>query len=172
MATHYGRIALILVLLFTLYGGYCAAAEPTGNASPDQMCNLQKLETLIGTMAISLGIEPTTDRALQCIAGLWKKRVSGSASYTLSNSLLAVMETNPKVFLLFVSKDDALLAEWLENLPNLSFTWPHDPPCDLEDKRLQLITLLAAVRMDQADAERARTRIVARLRQIRCRQID
>lgn len=71
-----------------------------------------------------------------------------------------------------MSGDAQTFHNWLQELPDLSFTWSGPPPCGLEQKRRQLISLLEHSHVEGRAATSLKGQVIKRLSSIRCRQID
>jgi hypothetical protein len=150
------------------------AADCRGQAVKETLpCDPMKLDSLIGTVSLSLGTDSVVKKGTSCIQKLWhQNRAGGDLDFYLSNAFLALMEENPPTFFVMMSNDAQTFDEWIQQLPDLSFTWSEPPPCALEDKRKQLISILEHAKIREPKAVSFKEQALRRLSSIRCRQID
>jgi hypothetical protein len=95
----------------------------------------------------------------------------GAVSEALPNAFLAVMQGNPQVFFAAMAKNPAIFQRWLDELPE-AFTWFRNPPCLLEPRREQLISLLEHSKMGEPRLDSLKEQVIRKLSPIRCRQIE
>ena len=104
---------------------------------------------------------------------LWNRRGTlGAGNLDLSNAFLFVMEENPEAFFSTMATQPGAFAEWIKELPDLSFTWFNAPPCQLDAKRKRLILILEHTEIREVKASQLKEQMLARLLTIRCRQIQ
>lgn len=135
---------------------------------------ISELDTLIGRAALSLGdthlIETET---MPGLLKLWDQRQTlGAGNFDLSNAFLFVMEENPQAFFVSMAPHHRAFEEWIKELPDDSFVWYSNGPCQLETKRSQLILILQHTQIHAADASRLKDETLVKLSAIRCRQIQ
>jgi hypothetical protein len=158
-------LTMLVILAQGLYG-------QTGTKNP-LPCDPVKLDSLVGTVSLSLGNDRVTKGAMTCLLKLWHENKNrGGLDFYVSNAFLSLMEENPPVFFSVMSGESQTLHEWLEQLPDLSFTWSEDPPCGLEAKRRQLVSILQHSEIKDSKASMLKAATIKRLSSIRCRQID
>lgn len=159
--------ALSGIIAVSCYGQTAIASK---NSLP---CDPLKLDSLVGTVALSLGSDSVVRRAMPCLLKLWhENRNRGGLDFYLSNAFLSLMEDNPSTFFSLMSGEPETFHEWLQQLPDLSFTWSEPPPCGLEEKRRQLVSILQHSQIREPKALSLRDLALKRLYSIRCRQID
>jgi len=136
-------------------------------------CDLLKLDSLVGTVSLSLGSDTVVRKAMPCLLSLWQQHKNlGSGQFYVSNAFLAVMQENPTVFFSVMANEGRIFSEWLDELQDLSFTWSFPPPCGKEAKRQRLISLLQHHPIQDSTASALKNRIISKLSTIRCRQIN
>ncbi len=155
----------------TIFILVCQAQGGTrSKGSPD--CDPFKLDSLIGTVSLSLGSDTAVKSVMPCLLRLWHENKNlGAVNFYVSNALLSVMEQNPHAFFSAMAGEARIFHEWL-NEQDLSFTWSDDPPCGLEGKRKQLISILQHSRIAESNASAFKELAINKLSSIRCRQID
>lgn len=164
-----GMGSVCLFALAVLSTNVCHAQVASGSLSCDPM----KLDSLVGTVSLSLGSDAVVKKAMPCLLKLWHdNKHGGGLDFYLSNAFLSLMEENPPIFFSMMSNDAGTFNEWLRQLPDLSFTWSESPPCGLEDKRKQLILILEHSQVREPKALSLKEQALKRLSSIRCRQID
>lgn len=133
-----------------------------------------ELNALVARAALSLGNTRLLEKeTMPGLLRLWGNRQAlGAGNFDLSNALLFVMEENPEAFFSSMSIHQGVFAEWIKELPDLSFTWASPPPCELEAKRKQLILILEHTQVRGIKASHLKDQMLARLSTIRCRQIE
>lgn len=169
------KSSLLWISTVILFGVHTISyGQENSSVAPEKFsCDLSKLDSLIGTVSLSLGSEKSVTDALPCLVSLWQtNRNRGAGAFYVSNALLSVMEANPKVFFSMMLNEPKVLAEWLHDLPDVSFTWSDGPPCGLEEKRKQLVILLKHVKISDRNVLAVKQKVLQRLSTIRCRQID
>ena len=130
------------------------------------------MDGLVGAVSLQLGVNHTVTPAMNCLLSLWREDKGGSTKFVVSNAFLTIMGQNPRSFFSLMVKEPGISAEWLEHLGDLTFTWPFDPPCQLETSRLHLISVLRNSRVDPGKASSLRDAVTAKLSAIRCRQLN
>jgi hypothetical protein len=126
---------------------------------------------MVGTVAMSLGIERVVNPTMICFLKMWQEDQGGTTRYYESSALLAIMDQNPQLFFESMAKEPKVFNEWLNNLEADSFTWPLDPPCPLETRRKQLITMLEHADVSPGSLTTLKNAVTKKLSIIRCRQI-
>lgn len=150
--------------------GYGQSTPPPKDATS---CAPSTLDSLVGTVSLSLGTDAAVKKAMPCLITLWQRsRSGGGLGLYVSNAFLSVMQENPNAFFLVMSREPRVFEEWVNGLPDLSFTWSGPPPCGLEQKRKQLISLLEHSQLHEAKASLLKQQVTRRLSSIQCRQID
>ncbi len=135
-------------------------------------CKIDRVDSLIGSVYLGLGDEKMVKMVMPCLFQLWRENYNmGSGNFDVSNAFLALMEANPNAFLEAMVTQKRILSEWLNDLPDLSFTWADKPPCRLEEKRKQLILLLKNAKTSQ-HVSKIKEIIIEKLSKIHCRQIQ
>jgi hypothetical protein len=146
----------------------------TATASKSALpCDAMKLDSLVGTVSLSLGNDRVAKGAMTCLLKLWHDNKNrGGLDFYLSNAFLALMEENPPTFFSMMSAEPQTFHEWLAQIQDLSFTWSEDPPCGLETKRKQLVSILRHSEIREPKASALEELAIKKLSSIRCRQID
>jgi hypothetical protein len=160
-------LTLLGILCPSLYG-------QTATTTKDSLhCDPLKLNSLVGTVSLSLGTDRVVIGATTCVLKLWHENKNrGGLDFYLSNAFLSLMGENPPAFFSVMSGEPQMFHEWLGQLQDLSFTWSEEPPCDLEVKRKQLISILQHTEMGKSKAAALKELAISKLSSIRCRQID
>lgn len=169
------KTCLLSMFAAMLLGGHAISyGQENRSVAPERVaCNLLTLNSLIGTVSLSLGSEKAVNNAMPCLLTLWQaNRNRGTGAFYVSNGLLSAMEANPRAFFSTMANEPKVLAEWLHDLPDVSFTWSEEPPCGLEEKRRQLVSLLRQTQIRDRHAFAVKQKVLQRLSTIRCRQID
>lgn len=135
-------------------------------------CNLLQADRWIGRAAIQGGTNAAVDTALPCLLTLWRDDRGGSTKFTVSDGFLSLMAENPSEFFSLMSHEPKIFADWVSDLDNLSFTWPHEPPCQLEATRSHLLTILQRSDVPAGRPSSLKDSVVAKLMTTRCRQIQ
>lgn len=159
-------LASVVILLITA----SASAQVTEPYVPQ--CDHDHIESLVGGVAMSLGIERVVTPTMTCLLKLWREDQGGTTKYYESTALLAIMDQNPQLFFSAMAKEPKIFSEWLKRLPDDSFTWPFDPPCGLETRRMQLISVLQRTEVKGANLRALKNAVINQLSLIRCRQIE
>jgi hypothetical protein len=120
---------------------------------------------------MSLGIERVVIPTMTCLLKLWREEQGGTTRHYESSAFLAVMDQNPQLFFASMAKEPKVFDEWLDGLQTDSFSWPLDPPCGLESRRKQLISMLQRAQISPVSLSLLKDAAVKRLSSIRCRQI-
>jgi hypothetical protein len=162
------RCALFFMILFL--GGASASAQITKPFVPN--CDIDHIDSLVGTVAMSLGIERVVLPTMKCLLKLWREDQGGTTQYYESRAFLAIMDQNPQLFFASMANEPKIFNEWLNRLGADSFTWPFDPPCELEKRREQLILMLRRVEVRPSNLMLLKDLTIKKLATIRCRQID
>ncbi|MCX7146242.1 MAG: hypothetical protein NT042_08590 [Sulfuritalea sp.] len=162
-------VSLLSILLF---GSVPVKAADSANGTV-KACDIQQLNVMLGTVALSLGNDKVVMGALPCLFSLWKEhRNKGSGGFYISNAFLYLAETNPGAFFRATESEPVVFDEWLKDLPDLSFTWSDAPPCGLEKRRKQLIAVLSMSGVSSPLEVGQKAALIKRLKATRCRQID
>jgi len=110
---------------------------------------------------------------MTCLTKLWRENKSGGGlDFYISNAFLSLMEENPPIFFSVMSGEPQMFHEWLGQLQDLSFTWSDEPPCGLEVKRKQLVSILQHTEISQSKGAALKDQAVKKLSSTRCRQIE
>lgn len=90
----------LLLRLFTFATVFVTASYTRGSALPNGglPCDPLKLDSLVGTVSLSLGSDSVVRKAMPCLLSLWRRRSSGGEQFYISNAFLSVMQENPSVF--------------------------------------------------------------------------
>ena len=150
-----------------------ASFDCYGQGRSASSCDLLKLDSLIGTVSLSLGSDIIVGKTMPCLLSLWRENKNrGSGGFYISNAFLSVMEENPPAFFSIMLKEPETFSEWMGGLQDLSFTWSGPPPCGLEAKRKQLISILQHSQIGDSKAAALKDAVIIKLSSIHCRQID
>ena len=170
-----GKMILLAVCL-----GFAMPAvsyeQQTTNSSDVFSCRIDPKEPervlvdVLGTVSLQLGADDIARDAMTCLLKLWPV-ADGAVAEELPSALLAVMGENPQVFFAVMSKNPAIFQTWLEKLPG-AFTWFKNPPCLLEPRRKQFISLLEHTKMQSPKLRSLKEQVIRKLSSIRCQQID
>lgn len=135
---------------------------------------ISEVNRLVGRAALSLGDTHLLEtETMPGLLNLWNQRQAlGAGNFDLSNAFLFAMEENPQAFFISMSAHPSAFAEWIKELPDLSFTWFKAPPCQLDRKRSQLILILEHTQIEDAKASQLKDETLAKLSEIRCRQVQ
>jgi hypothetical protein len=158
---------LCLILLMT---GAGTSAQTTKAYQPE--CDHDHIESLVGGVAMSLGVERVVAPTMACLLKLWREDRGGTTKYYASTAFLAIMDQNPPLFFIAMAKEPVIFGEWLQELEASSFTWPLDPPCPLDMRRRQLISILQHTEVAAGKPSSLKDAVVKKLSAIRCRQIQ
>jgi hypothetical protein len=130
------------------------------------------LVDVLGTMSLQLGTDDIAGNAMSCLLEISSiPGGAGAVTEALPKAFLIVMEENPQVFFAVMSKNPATFRAWLDELPE-AFTWFKNPPCLLEPRRKQLISLLEHTKMQEPGLESLKEQVIQKLLSIRCRQVQ
>jgi hypothetical protein len=162
---------MLLAFGLSLFGFPLEANAVALRLDSKPQCNMHEVDRLVGGVMISLGDNGAVDEALACLVSLWRKN-HGDGTFLTSPALLSVMEANPREFFKQMNAHRDVFGEWLGNLQYDSFTWVHAPPCPLDEKREQLITLLSESRGVKLVNSEMKRQVLNYLSKIRCRQIN
>jgi len=135
-------------------------------------CDLLQVDRLIGSVSLQLGVERAVTPAMSCLLSLWREDKGGSTKFVVSNAFLTIMQQNPRTFFSIMANEPKIFEEWLERVEARAFTWPFDPPCQLETSRLHLVSILQNARVDPGQPSSLKDVVTARLSAIRCRQLN
>jgi hypothetical protein len=137
-------------------------------------CEVLQIDRLVGGVSLSLGIDRGVTTAMSCFLKLWREDQGGGTKSVLSNAFLSVMEQNPQRFFSIMSDEPKAFGEWMdpERLQGRSFSWPFDPPCGLETKRKQLISILRQATISGNRESELKNTVIGRLSAIRCLQLQ
>jgi len=160
----------LLALAVILVVSASASAQVTEPYSPQ--CDHDHIALMVGTVAISLGIERVVTPTMACLLRLWREDQGGTTRFYESSAFLAIMDQNPQLFFSAMAKEPKIFDEWLKRLPDDSFSWPFDPPCGLETRRMQLISMLQRTEVKEGNLRALKNAVINQLSLIRCRQID
>jgi hypothetical protein len=160
----------LLIAIVVLTASQRVSAQTTEPFKP--VCDILQIDKAIATVSLTLGVDRTVRPTMACLLSLWRNDKGGSTKFTVSNAFLAVMEQNPRTFFSVMANEPAVFSEWLNGIADLTFTWPFDPPCQLEVSRAHLISILQNARVDAGRAENLKATVTAKLSSIRCRQIN
>ena len=164
-----GRNCLML-LGFMVTTGVCVSAQTTKPYEPQ--CDLSQIDKMMGAVSLSLGIERVVTPTMDCFLSLWRNDKGGSTKFYVSNGFLSIMEQNPRAFFSSFSKDPEVFQQWLGDVENLSFTWPFDPPCKLEETRKHMIAILEHSVVEPGKPSEFKKGVQTKLSALRCRQIN
>jgi hypothetical protein len=145
---------------------------PSGEELNAPECNLSQVDRWVGDIALQRGTKDAIDTALPCLLTLWRDDRGGSTKFVVSDAYLSLMEQNPAEFFLMMTKEPKIFAEWVDDLDNLSFTWPHEPPCQLEATRKHLISILQQSETAPGKPSSLKEAVISKLSETRCRQIQ
>jgi hypothetical protein len=162
-----GHLAVCGIMVVSCYGQTVTPAKDT------LPCDPMRLDSLVGTVSLSLGSDTVVKKAMPCLLKLWHENKNrGGLDFYLSNAFLSVMEENPSTFFSIMTGDTHTFNDWLQGLPDLSFTWSQPPPCGLEFKRKQLLSILEHSQTMGLPATKLKQSLIRKLSSFRCRQID
>lgn len=171
-----GRMILFAVcLVFSMPA--VSYAQQSINLKPfscriDQNDPERVLVDVLGTMSLQLGTDDIAGDAMSCLLKLSSiPGGAGAVTEALPKAFLIVMEENPQVFFAAMSKNPAIFQAWLGELPE-AFTWFKKPPCLLDPRRKQLISLLEHTKLREPTLESLKEQVTQRLLSIRCRQVQ
>lgn len=134
---------------------------------------MSELNMLIGRVARSLGEKSEIKAAMPRLLHWWQERGAlGAANTDLSNALLFTMEENPTAFFAWMSDHPNEFQEWLKALPDDSFVWEAEPPCPLDAKREELISLLKMTHLEDPKLSQLKEQTLLTLSAIRCQQVQ
>ena len=160
----------LVALAVMLEIGARASAQVTKPYSPQ--CDHDQIALMVGDVAMSLGIDRVVTPTMACLLRLWREEQEGTTRYYESSAFLAIMDQNPQLFFSAMPKEPKIFSEWLKRLPDDSFAWPFDPPCGLETRRMQLISVLQRTEVKGANLRALKNAVINQLSLIRCRQIE
>jgi hypothetical protein len=162
---------LLISLICTALG--VAASGQSAPPSAEDACDASKIDALVGTVSLSLGSDTAMKKTMPCLIDLWQRgRKGGGLDAYVSNAFLSVMEENPSIFFMTMRSHPDVFAQWLKEVPDLSFTWSGPPPCELERKRKQLISVLTHTPLHESKASSLKQQVIQKLSGTRCRQIE
>lgn len=162
-----------LFILGLLGMSFACFAQNVSIPSDKTSCDLLKLDSLVGMVALSLGGDKAVAKTMPCLLTLWQENKNrGSGDFYVSNAFLSVMEENPPAFFASMVNEQKVFSEWLDDLQDLSFTWSDEPPCGADVKRKQLILLLKHTQIQEPSQLALKNSVLKKLKVIRCRQID
>jgi hypothetical protein len=160
-----------LLALILLGGpGVAEAAQVTEPYSPQ--CDHDHIDSMVGSVAMSLGIERVVVPTMTCLLKLWREDQGGTTKYYESSAFLAIMDQSPQLFFASMVQEPKIFDEWLNRLQADSFSWPFDPPCGLDARREQLIATLKRTAVSPKDVFALKNAVITKLSSIRCRQIE
>ena len=165
------NISTRLLFLMIVIAGAEAFAQTTEPYKPQCDADPNHIASMVGTVALSLGVERVASPTMACLLKLWRKDKGGTMKYYTSNAFLAVMDQNPRLFFASMANEAAIFDEWLNRMQADSFTWPLDPPCPLDMRRTELIAVLEHVESLSPNLSALKAAVIAKLSSIRCRQI-
>jgi hypothetical protein len=145
-----------------------ALAQTTEPYRPE--CDHDHIESLVGGVAMSLGVERVVAPTMTCLLKLWREEQSGTTRQYESVAFLTIMEQNPQFFFSAMANERKVFREWLGELEG-TFVWPLDPPCPLETRRKQLIAMLERTYVGPGAPTMLKNAVAKKLATIRCRQI-
>lgn len=168
-----GKIAICVGLLLCMARASCGeqTSKDVFACEPDPY----RIVSLVGMVSVGLGADDVVNKVMPCLLKLWigpAKNDGDELPGDISNAFLAIMEENPALFFSFMVKNPEVFKEWLEQLPDNSFTWERSPPCQLDRKRQQLISLLRYSNMHDVKLDSLKEQVIGRLSSFRCRQIE
>src|SRR5579872_249585 len=158
----------LMVLILAAVASLTASAQTTEPYRPE--CNHDHIESLVGGVAMSLGVDRVVAPTLTCFLKLWRE-VSGTTRNYESVAFLTIMEQNPQLFFSTMAGEPKVFSEWLGELESQAFVWPLDPPCPLETRRKQLIAMLERTYVGPGTPTMLKSAVAKKLSTIRCRQI-
>ena len=145
--------------------------DPSAGELSGPDCNLAQIDRWIGRASIQRGTKDAIDITLTCLLTLWRDDRGGSTKFVVSDAFLTLMEQNPAEFFSLMTNEPKIFTQWADDLDNLSFTWPHDPPCQLETTRKHLISILQHSETPVGKPSSLKEAVVTKLTATRCRQI-
>jgi hypothetical protein len=161
----------LLLILFVFTDRVHGQNKAVDIKSP--VCKVISLPYLMGEIALSFGSQNEVARIMPCLLKLWEEQLpknKDKANIELSNSFLFVMSENPSTFFSMMTTEPKVFSNWLNELPDLSFSPPDSPLCQPETKRKELIETLQKTHIDGQN-ERALVKLaVTRLSEISCLQ--
>jgi hypothetical protein len=160
----------LLVTIVVLTASQRVSAQTTEPYKP--VCDILQIDKAIATVSLTLGVDRTVRPTMACLLSLWRDDKGGGTKRVVSNAFLAIMEQNPQTFFSIMGNEPAVFAEWLDGIADLTFTWPFDPPCQLEVSRAHLISILQTARVAAGRADNLKATVTAKLLSIRCRQLN
>jgi hypothetical protein len=146
--------------------------DPSAEELSVPECNLHQVDRWVGRAAIRRGSKDAIDITLPCLLLLWRDDKGGSTKFVVSDAFLSLMEQNPSEFFSLMAKEPKIFAQWVGDMDNLSFTWPNDPPCQLETTRKHLISILQHSETPPGRQSSLKEAVVTKLTATRCRQIN
>lgn len=152
------------------YGQQTVNSENRFSCRVDSNDSERDLVDVLGTVSLNLGADDIAKAGMTCLLKIWPV-ADGALAEDLPNAFLALMGENPQVFFAVMSKNPAIFRRWLEELPE-AFTWYEDPPCLLDPRRTQFISLLEHTKMESPQLESLKEQVIRKLSSIRCQQID
>jgi len=164
---------LLLAVVTTMLFRSDAHAQVANAPPPPPTCEVLQADRVVGGVSLSLGIDRGVTSAMSCFLKLWREDQGGGTKSVVSNAFLSVMEQNPQRFFSIMVNEPKIAAEWLDHdrLQGRSFSWPFDPPCGLETKRKQLISILQHTTITGAKESALKNMVIAKLSTIRCLQL-
>lgn len=163
------RLAGLTLILILGPGSLVLSAQAT---APPADCELSNVPYLTGIVSLGLGKSRVVNETMSCLLKLWPQLRVGAGDFDISNAFLVMAAENPSAFFIAMTKEPETFNQWLADLDNLSFTWADPPPCGLDEKRRELILILEHANITDRQSAILRKRLVARLSEIRCRQIN
>jgi hypothetical protein len=160
----------LMLSIMTAMTGLGASAQTTEPYQPK--CDHDQIESLVGVVAMSLGVERVVAPTMTCLLKLWREDRGGTTKYYESVAFLTMMEQNPQLFFAAMANEPKIFDEWLRELGSTTFDWPLDPPCPLETRRKQLITMLEHTNVSPGNLTTLKNAVTKKLSSIRCRQIS
>jgi hypothetical protein len=146
--------------------------DPSAEESSAPECGLSQIDRWVGRAAILRGTKQAIDDTLPCLLTLWRDDRGGNTKFVVSDAFLSLMQENPSEFFLLMAKEPKIFAEWVGDVDSLSFTWPNEPPCQLETTRKHLIAVLQSSETAPGKPSSLKEAFVTKLTAIRCRQIN
>jgi hypothetical protein len=162
----------LFILALAVLGLTAGATRASAQTTIQPACNQLQIDRLVGSVSLRLSVDRAVIPAMSCLLSLWREDKGGSTKFAVSNAFLTIMEQNPRAFFSIMANEPIVFSEWLNRLADLTFTWPFDPPCQLETRRLHLISVLENSKVDSGKASSLKDSVVAKLSALRCRQLN
>jgi hypothetical protein len=168
------RVAYAIIFILFFLCSNQGLAEINLEICSCKSSNVEKdviLRCLVGHLRMYPADIEGAKQAVLCAIEEWKQR-DGAIGFMISDTFLAMLEENPKVFFDVMANNESIFSEWTNKLGSLSFTWHKEPPSPLEAKRQKFITFLSKLGPLAHREDILRQKLLTTLRNIKVRQVE